>query len=97
VIHVAAPGGDFDSEAYYPFDMVLSPGGGTDSYFFAAGTSMAAPAVSGVAALILGQHPDMPVGRLKSSIAQSADDEGKPGHDPYYGRGFVNAYEACMK
>jgi subtilisin family serine protease len=96
-IHVAAPGGDFDYPEYptYLYDMILSPGAGTGTYYFAAGTSMSAPMVSGVAALILGQHPDMSVGRLKTAIARTADDEGEPGHDPYYGSGFVNAYKAC--
>jgi hypothetical protein len=28
-------------------------------------------------------------------LKNSADDEGKPGHDPYYGNGFVNAFAAC--
>jgi subtilisin family serine protease len=95
-VHVAAPGGDFDDpRPLWFYDMVLSPGAGVGSYYFAAGTSMSAPIVSGVAALILANHPDMPVGRLKAAIAQTADDEGKPGHDPYYGAGFVNAYKAC--
>lgn len=99
VVHVAGPGGDFDYPGnFWWYDMVLSPSfrdGGTNWYSWAAGTSMAAPAVSGVAALILGQNPGMSVGRLKTAIARTADDEGKTGHDPYYGAGFVNAYKAC--
>jgi hypothetical protein len=27
-------------------------------------------------------------------LVQSADDEGKPGNDPFYGSGFVNARRA---
>jgi lantibiotic leader peptide-processing serine protease len=80
------------------FDMVISTsrgaGASTTTYSFAAGTSMAAPAASGVAALIKERFPDISVGKLKNRLAQSADDEGKNGHDPYYGRGFVNARRA---
>jgi lantibiotic leader peptide-processing serine protease len=79
------------------FDMVMSTVRGTTtaSYSWAAGTSMAAPAASGVAALIKGANPGLSLGALKNRLAQSADDEGKKGNDPYYGRGFVNAERAC--
>ena len=81
------------------FDMVMSTvrGGGTSttSYGWAAGTSMAAPAVAAVAALVIQANPGISLGALKTRIAQSADDEGKVGRDPFYGSGFVNAYKAC--
>lgn len=64
-------------------------------FCFAVGTSMATPAAAGVAALILGNNPGMPLGALKTALAQSADDEGKVGHDEFYGHGFVNAARAC--
>ncbi len=77
------------------FDMVLSTarGGATSvaSYAWAAGTSMAAPAAAAVAALIKQANPGISLGALKTKLAQSADDEGKQGNDPFYGRGFVNA------
>ncbi len=101
LVFVAAPGGDFrlygrDVNWYY--DMVLSPSyalGDSHYYSFAAGTSMAAPAAAGVAAVIKQRFPRISVGALKSRLAQTADDEGKPGHDAFYGRGFVDAYSAC--
>lgn len=62
---------------------------------FAFGTSMASPAAAGVAALILGENPGMSLGMLKTKLAQTADDEGKVGHDEFYGHGFVNAASAC--
>ena len=81
------------------FDMVMSTtrgsGGSISSYGWAAGTSMAAPTAAGVAALIKGANPGISLGELKNRLAQSADDLGKNGHDPFYGRGFVNAEKAC--
>jgi len=77
------------------FDMVLSTSRGaaasTTSYSWAAGTSMAAPAASAVAALAKQRHPGISLGALKALLGQSADDEGKKGNDPVYGKGFVNA------
>ena len=58
-----------------------------------AGTSMAAPHVSGLAALVVedvGRNP----GRIKSIIRNSADDLGKNGADPYYGKGRINVANA---
>ncbi len=82
------------------FDMVASPSGRVGGLFFTgwtAGTSMAAPAVSAVAALVKQAFPGISVGDLKNVLANTADDEGAAGHDPFYGRGFVNARRAVTE
>ena len=101
VVDFAGPGGDFDCpDPNYFLDMVLSPGSlypATNGYFFAAGTSMSAPAVAGVAALIvekmaLVKNPDAVEAKLRSS----SDDLGPAGVDKAYGYGFVNAFRAVQ-
>jgi lantibiotic leader peptide-processing serine protease len=95
-IDFAAPGGDFDyPSSLYVYDMVLSTGGPTN-YYFAAGTSMAAPHVSGVAALIIGKygHGALSPAQVQAKLRSGADDLGKPGKDPWFGLGRVNAYKS---
>jgi subtilisin family serine protease len=93
VVTVAGPGGDAVVAATYPFDMVLAPGAatGTSGYFFAAGTSMATPAVSGVAALIVGKYGHMSAGDLKSRVIASGVQIGAV---QFFGRGRVDAVVA---
>ncbi len=83
----------------WALDMVMSPGSipGNTGYFWAAGTSMAAPHVAGVAALIIGKHGgSMKPSQVEAALRRSADDLGKPGNDDFYGAGFVNALRAIQ-
>jgi subtilisin family serine protease len=93
VIDVAAPGGGIDCllETGY-LDYVLSDSPG--AFYFAAGTSMAAPHVSGVAALIVGKYGHIGPTAIQSILQSTADDLYKPGADPYSGNGRVNAQRA---
>nr|MBA2238885.1 S8 family serine peptidase [Lysobacter sp.] len=77
------------------FDMVLSTTTGTRGYSWNAGTSMAAPHVSGVAALIVGKHGgDLAPAQVERILRASADDLGDSGKDPIHGFGRVNAARA---
>jgi len=86
--------------ACWVFDMVMAPcrgsGASNGTYCWAAGTSMATPAVAGVAALVIGKYGHMPPAQLEAILRQSADDLGKPGNDDFYGRGRVNALRAVQ-
>jgi subtilisin family serine protease len=55
------------------------------------------PAASSVAALIKQRFPGISVGAWKAKLAQTADDEGKKGNDPFYGKGFINARRAVTE
>jgi serine protease len=57
------------------------------------GTSMAAPHVSGVAALLVGRGLTSPQ-QVKQRLEQTATDLGASGWDPFYGWGLVNAAAA---
>ncbi|GAB3818559.1 S8 family peptidase [Pontibacter rugosus] len=83
----------------YIFDYVFSSGSnltpGRASYYWSVGTSMAGPHAAGVAALIIGQNGgQMDPAKVKAVMRASADDLGKPGRDPFYGYGRVNAFRA---
>lgn len=84
----------------FVFDFVLSPGGktakGGNLYYFAAGTSMATPHVSGEAALIVGKFGHMNPSQLRAIIEQSADQVPKPGESAAFGRGRINALAALQ-
>lgn len=79
------------------FDMVLSTTSGTGGYGWSAGTSMAAPHASGVAALIVGKHGgNISAAEVERILRASADDLGKSGKDAIHGFGRVNAARAVQ-
>jgi len=58
------------------------------------GTSMAAPVVSGTAAIMLAQNPGLDVSGLASILNESAEDIIKTGQDQKSGYGLPNAEKA---
>jgi hypothetical protein len=84
-VDIAAPGVELISTA---------PGGG---YVRESGTSMAAPHVTGVAALVRAARPGLDVEELEAVLRASAVDLGAPGHDITYGDGLVDAAAALAE
>ena len=64
------------------------------SWAYFDGTSMAAPMVSGVAALLLSRHPDWSAAQVQQRLLATAVDRGRRGRDDYYGVGVVDAARA---
>ncbi len=83
-VDMAAPGADIYSTWY------------RGNYFTKSGTSMAAPHVSGAAALVWSRQPDLAASDVISTLLGAADDVGEPGVDDYTGWGRVNAYRAVL-
>jgi len=111
VVSVGAPGGDFVypgndlctvagiTRLCSTFDGVFAPGAvtqGLNFSFWAAGTSMAAPHVSGVAALIVGKYGKMSPAQLRTRIERSAVDILQPGADAATGKGRLDAVNALQ-
>lgn len=102
-VDVAAPGGDNSVDLNgdgYP-DGVLSTGGqtgGSFAYSFLSGTSMAAPHVAGVLALMKSVNPDLTPADLDALLARGSlsDDLGPPGRDDTFGHGLINAQRAVL-
>jgi len=100
---IAAPGGDttadLNTDSYA--DGVLqqtytdSDVNYTDfTYYFYQGTSMAAPHVSGVAALIWAKNPSWTAEQVRYALETTVTDRGSAGWDQYYGWGLMNAQAA---
>ncbi|HWP08348.1 MAG TPA: S8 family serine peptidase [Polyangiaceae bacterium] len=77
------------SDVICPPELVIG-----DRYLRQAGTSMAAPHVTGLAALIIAQHPEYAPDQVRQVIRQSALDVGVPGYDTDSGHGRVDAAAA---
>ena len=101
MVDFSAPGGDVaypGNEACvvagltrpcWVFDLVFSTGNG--SWYWSAGTSMAAPHAAGVAALIISETGDSTPASVIREMRARAADGGKPGRDDVYGHGIVNS------
>ncbi len=103
-IDIAAPGGntgvDLNGDGYP--DGIFSTGGlgtsGDFGYTFLSGTSMAAPHVSGVIALMKTVNPKLSPADIDALLIRGdlSEDLGIPGRDDQYGYGLINAQWAVL-
>ncbi|MCB0113248.1 MAG: peptidase S8, partial [Caldilineaceae bacterium] len=88
-VDISAPGYTIYS-TYYDLNNYYN------GYIYMSGTSMAAPHVAGVAALLLSQNPERTPDDLRRVLLETADDLGLPGIDVEFGAGRLNAKQALM-
>jgi subtilisin family serine protease len=67
---------------------------GMHGYEWLDGTSMAAPHVSGIAALVMSAHPQWSAEQVIDALFASVTDRGIAGTDPEFGRGVIDAAAA---
>lgn len=68
--------------------------GGLPSYATVSGSSLAAPHVAGVLALLAGAFPSASVTELETALVRASRDLGDAGADIHYGHGLVDALAA---
>ena len=90
--NICAPGGDIMSTWWNQ-----SKTDNTSTYDTMSGSSMAAPQVAGVLALMFAANPSMTAPEAVSRLYESATDLGPTGWDPGYGFGEVNAAAALSQ
>lgn len=66
-------------------------------YGYLAGTSMSAPHVTGLAALMLSVNPNLSPQQIQSIMQSTADDLGTSGRDDKFGHGRINAQAALER
>lgn len=100
LLDVVAPGGDSNG-AFEPSNILSLQAEGTalgpeviPEYIRLRGTSMSAPHVSGLAALLWSSSADMNVFQLKKQLYGNVLDLGIQGFDSYYGFGLIQASDA---
>lgn len=91
---LAAPGGDDEHPDGYSY-ILSAYNGGSASYAFVAGTSMATPMATGLGGL-LASIGVATADELRSIMAGTADDLGPNGRDDSFGHGRINAYAAVL-
>jgi subtilisin family serine protease len=103
-IRLTAPGGAGGSQRANPRDYVLSTWPPTlpspieqTGFNLEVGTSMAAPHVAGIAALVWSTNPTLSRDQVEAILSETADDLGAPGRDDRYGYGRVNALRAVQR
>ncbi|USG65303.1 S8 family serine peptidase [Brevibacillus ruminantium] len=90
---------DFHYRALSTYPTYLPPYFTSDlkGYAFMHGTSMAAPKVAGIAAVIKSENPKMKPNQIAALIYKTAEDYGKRGQDKLFGAGEANIYNALTE
>ena len=90
-----SPWGEIKPEVSAPGVNVRSsvPGGG---YSTKSGTSMAAPHVAGIVALMLQANPGLTITQIEQALTSTATPLGSPHPNNDYGWGLVDAYNAVL-
>ena len=104
-VDIAAPGGDVtrdrNGDGYADGVLSTKPDDTVNptnysTYSFYQGTSMAAPHVAGVAALMLSINSGLTPTQVEQLLTSTATDRGAPGRDNQFGHGIVNAFAAVQ-
>jgi hypothetical protein len=91
-VDIAAPGGALRNGIDYGvWSLWWSFASNTPSYEALEGTSMAAPHVTGAAALVLAANPGLTRSELRARLLDHAADLGAEGEDDEFGAGLVDA------
>ncbi|MGE5463043.1 MAG: S8 family serine peptidase [Syntrophothermus sp.] len=67
------------------------------NYYRSRGTSMAAPHVSGLAALVIALHPEFKSEQVRQALRHGSEDLWTSGFDVYTGYGRINAFKALAE
>ncbi|HEX9746341.1 MAG TPA: S8 family serine peptidase [bacterium] len=100
ILSIMAPGVDIVTTV--PEDEVYLYTGDGPPYGLASGTSFATPMVSGVAALVLSQFPELTPAEVRArleltAIPMAGPDANNNGINDYYSHGILNAYGALTQ
>jgi subtilisin family serine protease len=89
-VDVSAPGVDIVST-------MIDVKKGKHTYGPLSGTSMAAPHVAGLAALVKSRNPSWKPAQISDRIIATSDDIGPVGRDDFFGEGRINAARALTR
>lgn len=84
-VDVAAPG------------VAILTTGGRGGYVAGNGTSLAAPFVSGIVAMLRARQPEITPAQIRTTLTTTATDLGAPGRDARFGHGAVDAAAALAR